>query len=81
MKEIRSVTLKGSELSHESIARALSFPAWYGNNLDALYDCLTDLSHTVLFIKDPHAKPENDALLRVIFDAAEKNRRLWVFIL
>ena len=26
-----------------AIGRALSFPAWYGANLDALYDCLTDL--------------------------------------
>ena len=27
----------------EAIGRALSFPAHYGANLDALYDCLTDL--------------------------------------
>ncbi len=25
------------------IGRALQFPGWYGANLDALYDCLTDL--------------------------------------
>ena len=25
-------------------AAALSFPDWFGHNLDALYDCLTDLS-------------------------------------
>ncbi|MGH3609345.1 MAG: barstar family protein, partial [Pseudonocardiaceae bacterium] len=23
---------------------ALDFPAWYGRNLDALHDCLADLS-------------------------------------
>lgn len=28
----------------EGIAAALSFPEWAGRNLDALYDCLTDLS-------------------------------------
>ncbi|MFE2754143.1 barstar family protein [Actinosynnema sp. NPDC059335] len=27
-----------------AIADALSFPAWFGHNLDALHDCLTDLS-------------------------------------
>ncbi|MGH3871354.1 MAG: barstar family protein [Pseudonocardiaceae bacterium] len=27
-----------------AIGTALSFPAWYGRNLDALYDCLMDLS-------------------------------------
>ena len=34
---------------HENLAAALGFPVWYGHNLDALYDCLTDLSEdTVL---------------------------------
>ena len=28
---------------HSRIAQALGFPDWYGRNLDALYDCLTDL--------------------------------------
>lgn len=28
---------------HLTIARYLKFPHWYGHNLDALYDCLTDL--------------------------------------
>lgn len=28
----------------DAIARALSFPDWFGRNLDALYDSLTDLS-------------------------------------
>jgi len=28
----------------DAIAGALSFPNWSGRNLDALYDCLTDLS-------------------------------------
>lgn len=26
-----------------AIGQAFAFPAWYGANLDALYDCLTDL--------------------------------------
>jgi RNAse (barnase) inhibitor barstar len=28
----------------QAIAAALSFPDWFGHNLDALYDSLTDLS-------------------------------------
>ncbi|MFT7837457.1 barstar family protein [Saccharothrix sp. BKS2] len=27
-----------------AVADALDFPDWFGHNLDALYDCLTDLS-------------------------------------
>ncbi|WP_307832379.1 barstar family protein [Planomonospora sp. ID91781] len=41
--------LDGSEITTSAeamtaIAEALSFPDTFGNNLDALYDCLTDLS-------------------------------------
>ena len=28
----------------KAISRDLSFPEWFGGNLDALHDCLTDLS-------------------------------------
>ena len=28
----------------EKIGQDLKFPSWYGANLDALHDCLTDLS-------------------------------------
>ena len=29
---------------HEALAGALAFPEHYGKNLDALYDCLTEIS-------------------------------------
>lgn len=32
------------ELVHDYIADKMDFPKHYGNNLDALYDCLTDIS-------------------------------------
>lgn len=32
---------------HRIFAEALSFPGWYGNNLDALHDCLTSVSGTI----------------------------------
>lgn len=37
-----AVTTKAAAL--DAIAAALSFPDWFGKNLDALYDCLRDLS-------------------------------------
>ncbi|MGH3815801.1 MAG: barstar family protein [Pseudonocardiaceae bacterium] len=36
------VTSKADAL--DAIGAALNFPAWYGRNLDALHDCLIDLS-------------------------------------
>ena len=35
--------LADRELAHTYLAGSLSLPAWYGRNLDALYDCLTEL--------------------------------------
>lgn len=32
---------------HAYLASMLDFPSYYGNNLDALLDCLTDISHPV----------------------------------
>ncbi len=33
---------------HRMLAEKLAFPEWYGHNLDALMDCLTDLDTTQL---------------------------------
>ena len=30
---------------HRELANALAFPDYYGHNLDALHDCLTDVAH------------------------------------
>ncbi len=32
---------------HEVLANALSFPDYYGKNLDALYDCLTEIGEDI----------------------------------
>ena len=32
------------ENGHDYLAEALDFPDYYGKNLDALYDCLTEIS-------------------------------------
>lgn len=64
------------------IGRAFELPDWYGANLDALYDCLTDLpdagpadGYVVVLEHLPYTKAfgvdERDALLDVFRDAAE----------
>jgi RNAse (barnase) inhibitor barstar len=65
----------------KAIGRAFAFPEWYGANLDALYDCLTDLPERrqpgwVVVLErlpgEPTFKVEDrDALLDVFRDAAE----------
>lgn len=32
------------EAVHAALSQALGFPAWYGGNLDALHDLLTDIA-------------------------------------
>ena len=69
---------------HRALAEGLHFPAWYGGNLDALHDCLTDLPEpTELIVRGETAL---DALLdrranafrRVLDDSAEENLNLTV---
>ena len=37
-------TLETREQLHYALSEAFCFPAHYGRNLDALYDCLTEIS-------------------------------------
>ncbi|MFI6100163.1 barstar family protein [Lentzea sp. NPDC051213] len=40
----RHILVSEKKAAIAAIAEALSFPEWFGHNLDALYDSLTDLS-------------------------------------
>ncbi|MBE6847098.1 MAG: barnase inhibitor [Ruminococcus sp.] len=66
---------------HEILQTALSLPGYYGRNLDALFDCLTDLAkpvHLVLcdFPRLQAAIGEYaSALTAVLERAAEENSR------
>ncbi|MBE6764336.1 MAG: barstar family protein [Clostridia bacterium] len=46
--------------AHEYLARKLSFPEYYGHNLDALHDCLGDISEEVcIVVYRPHEMYES----------------------
>jgi ribonuclease inhibitor len=72
-----------SEL-HRVFAEALSFPDHYGNNLDALHDCLTSLSEEIrLTLLNWDAAEEGlgryaMGLKRVLTDAEEENPKLHI---
>ena len=73
------------EKAHADLAKALSFPSYYGHNLDALHDCLTDLDGVRLTITGCAAASEKmekwPGFLAVFFDAAEENPRLEIRLL
>lgn len=70
------------EKLHDILAVSLGFPDWYGMNLDALYDCLTDIrEETEIEIRGIPALEANlgrtaRGLLKVLRDAAEENTAL-----
>ncbi len=57
---MREIEIDGSAVFtspdlHKALAEALSFPEYYGNNLDALYDCLTEIGEdTRLTLRNWH---------------------------
>ena len=64
---------------HQALKTALDFPHWYGNNLDALYDCLTEVSEpTELILLHFSALP---GFRETFADAASVNESFTITIL
>jgi ribonuclease inhibitor len=67
------------EALHDAFVRQLDLPEWYGRNLDALFDCLTDIGEdTAILVRDPdalqaHLGRYGASLLRMLRRAAEEN--------
>ena len=70
--------------AHAHLAARLDLPSYYGRNLDALYDVLTDIgADTEIILMDPAAVAEQlgkygEALLSTMQEAAEENPRLTI---
>ena len=79
---IDGAAIKTREQLHDALARQLSFPDYYGRNLDALFDCLTDLAEETelrLVRRDElfaHLGVYADILQNVLRDACEENPHL-----
>lgn len=78
------ITIDGNEITtrdelHSFLAEKLSFPDTYGRNLDALFDCLTDIhTETEIEIINDKELAENlgnyaKALEKVLSQASKEN--------
>ena len=62
---------------HRAFAQALSFPAWYGCNGNALHDCLTAIRQdTTLILRN--FDPGMTSFLRVLEDSQKENKHLTI---
>ena len=78
---MKRVELYGAQLTtkdamHDALTSALELPEWYGRNLDALHDCLTELRDVELVLVGWHDEGYPARVRRVILDAAWENEHL-----
>jgi RNAse (barnase) inhibitor barstar len=61
------------EEGHDYLMEALNLPDYYGKNLDALYDCLTEIECEIELI---NASEVDDDIIDTFRDAAGENEFL-----
>ena len=63
--------IRTKEDLHRLFREALCFPDWYGNNLDALYDCMTEVQTDVTFhLKNMSALGRRGPALQILLQKA-----------
>lgn len=74
--------LKEPQEAHEYLHEQLELPEYYGHNLDALYDCLTEMGEAEITFWNVDRENEfTEKLLQVFEDATEENDELCVIII
>lgn len=56
---------------HDYLMEALDLPDYYGKNLDALYDCLTEICCDVTLINSDEVE---DDIIQTFVDASNENQ-------
>jgi len=75
---MKIVLLNSEEITHEVLAEKFGFPPYYGKNLDALHDCLTDIAEkTIIILKK--SKQIDSRILTVLRDSEEENPKLKIY--
>ena len=79
---MNNITLKLDKFNtkkelHGYLKKKLKFPDYYGENLDALFDCLTDIStDTAVDIRYDEENEIQKTVLKVFSDAVSQNTHL-----
>ena len=71
---MNEIVLYGEEMEenpHAYIKEKLDFPDYYGENLDALFDCLTEMDRKTIIIKDSNIVDKE--IVATFMDASEEN--------
>lgn len=71
--ELIASRLTDKSILHDVLIRELELPEWYGRNLDALHDCLTQLQDVELVLVGFPDEGYLARVRRVIVDAAWGN--------
>jgi len=82
---MREIRLNGDKMinktsAHDYLKEKLSLPDYYGNNLDALWDCLsTDFSPKIIIIQNPEILIENlssygKLIIKLFKEVAQENK-------
>ena len=74
--ELIASQLTDKDILHDVLIRELELPEWYGRNLDALHDCLTQLQDVELVLVGFPDEGYLARVRRVILDAVWKNDSL-----
>lgn len=81
---MKTIIIDGNEIIsmseiHDLFVEELDFPEWYGKNLDALYDCLGDMTEEVEIIFENVPELEENLgisfkkLCRLLEDVSSEN--------
>lgn len=84
---MKKIVIDGEKITsmsdfHDFVSKELDFPSFYGRNLDAMYDCLTDIAVETEIVVENFDKLEYELgkyaaiILKVLEDASEVNENI-----
>lgn len=83
--DMKKITLDFENISnkeemHKYLAEKFEFPDYYGKNLDALFECLTDIAEPTAVNIINAINDYDEQIINVITSAEEGNDNLAVFV-